>query len=144
MPNIFLVEDDRAIAKNLTLLLRSEGFSVIHAPTREEALTALAGDPFDLALIDISLPDGNGFTVYTEIKAAREIPVIFLTASGDEASVVTGLNMGADDYITKPFRPRELVARIKTALRKNGRSPRRVQFVRAQGRHDQRRREKKV
>ena len=93
MPNIFLVEDDRAIAKNLTLLLRSEGFSVIHAPTREEALTALAGDPFDLALIDISLPDGNGFTVYTEIKAAREIPVIFLTASGDEASVVTGLNM---------------------------------------------------
>ncbi|WP_417019321.1 response regulator transcription factor [Anaerotruncus massiliensis (ex Liu et al. 2021)] len=123
MPNIFLVEDDRAIAKNLTLLLRSEGFSVIHAPTREEALTALAGDPFDLALIDISLPDGNGFTVYTEIKAAREIPVIFLTASGDEASVVTGLNMGADDYITKPFRPRELVARIKTALRKTGRSP---------------------
>ena len=118
MPNIFLVEDDRAIAKNLTLLLRSEGFSVIHAPTREEALTALSGDPFDLALIDISLPDGNGFTVYTEIKAAREIPVIFLTASGDEASVVTGLNMGADDYITKPFRPRELVARIKTALRK--------------------------
>lgn len=110
MPNIFLVEDDRAIAKNLTLLLRSEGFSVIHAPTREEALTALSGDPFDLALIDISLPDGNGFTVYTEIKAAREIPVIFLTASGDEASVVTGLNMGADDYITKPFRPRELVA----------------------------------
>lgn len=123
MPNIFLVEDDRAIAKNLTLLLRSEGFSVIHAPTREEALTALAGDPFDLALIDISLPDGNGFTVYTEIKAAREIPVIFLTASGDEASVVTGLNMGADDYITKPFRPRELVARIKTALRKTGAPP---------------------
>ena len=117
MPNIFLVEDDRAIAKNLTLLLRSEDFSVIHAPTREEALTALAGDPFDLALIDISLPDGNGFTVYTEIKAAREIPVIFLTASGDEASVVTGLNMGADDYITKPFGNQELLARIRTALR---------------------------
>lgn len=119
----FWSRTSRAIAKNLTLLLRSEGFSVIHAPTREEALTALSGDPFDLALIDISLPDGNGFTVYTEIKAAREIPVIFLTASGDEASVVTGLNMGADDYITKPFRPRELVARIKTALRKTGRSP---------------------
>lgn len=118
MPNIFLVEDDRAIAKNLTLLLRSEGFSVIHAPTREEALTALSGDPFDLALIDISLPDGNGFTVYTEIKAAREIPVIFLTASGDEASVVTGLNMGADDYITKPFEIEELLARIRAALRK--------------------------
>ena len=123
MPNIFLVEDDRAIAKNLTLLLRSEGFSVIHAPTREEALTALSGDPFDLALIDISLPDGNGFTVYTEIKAAREIPVIFLTASGDEASVVTGLNMGADDYITKPFAIEELLARIRAALRKRTAAP---------------------
>lgn len=81
----------------------------------------LAEQRFDLSLVDISLPDGNGFAVYTEIKEAQEIPVIFLTASGDEASVVTGLNMGGDDYITKPFRPRELVARIKTALRKYGR-----------------------
>lgn len=83
----------------------------------------LAGNKFDLALIDISLPDGNGFTVCTEIKETGDVPVIFLTASGDEASVVTGLNMGADDYVTKPFRPRELIARIGTALRKNGRSP---------------------
>lgn len=123
MPQIFLVEDDKAIAKNLMLLLRSEGFTVTHAPTRREASNALAGNKFDLALIDISLPDGNGFTVCTEIKRTQDIPVIFLTASGDEASVVTGLNMGADDYITKPFRPRELIARIGTALRKSGRSP---------------------
>ncbi|AZS15537.1 response regulator transcription factor [Paenibacillus lutimineralis] len=122
MPRIFLVEDDKAIAKNLMLLLRSEGFTVTHAPTRDEALAALAGNKFDLALIDISLPDGNGFTVCTEIKETQDVPVIFLTASGDEASVVTGLNMGADDYITKPFRPRELIARIGTALRKSGRS----------------------
>jgi two-component system response regulator MtrA len=120
MPRIFLVEDDKEIAKNLILLLRSEGFTVTHAPTRKDALAALAGNKFDLALIDISLPDGNGFTVCTEIKATQDIPVIFLTASGDEASVVTGLNMGADDYITKPFRPRELIARIGTALRKRG------------------------
>ena len=86
-------------------------------------LAVLDGNRFDLALIDISLPDGNGFTVCTEIKETQDVPVIFLTASGDEASVVTGLNMGADDYITKPFRPRELIARIKTALRKSGRSP---------------------
>ncbi len=118
-----MVEDDKEIAKNLVLLLRSEGFTVTHASTREEALSALAGNKFDLALIDISLPDGNGFTVCTEIKEAQDVPVIFLTASGDEASVVTGLNMGADDYITKPFRPRELIARIGTALRKSGRSP---------------------
>lgn len=121
MKRIFLVEDDAAIAKNLILLLRSEGFSVTHAPTRREALAALAAEQFDLALVDISLPDGNGFAVCTEIKAARDIPVIFLTASGDEASVVTGLNMGADDYITKPFRPRELIARIGAALRGSGR-----------------------
>ena len=123
MKRIFLVEDDQEIAKNLILLLRSEGFTVTHASTRGEAIAALAGAQFDLALIDISLPDGNGFTICTEIKETGDIPVLFLTASGDEASVVTGLNMGADDYITKPFRPRELVARIKTALRKSGRSP---------------------
>lgn len=123
MKRIFLVEDDHAIAKNLILLLRSEGFTVTHASTRQEALAALDGNRFDLALVDISLPDGNGFTVCTEVKETQDIPVIFLTASGDEASVVTGLNIGADDYITKPFRPRELIARIKAAMRKNGQAP---------------------
>lgn len=123
MKRIFLVEDDHAIAKNLILLLRSEGFTVTHASTRREALAALDGNRFDLALVDISLPDGNGFTVCTEVKETQDIPVIFLTASGDEASVVTGLNIGADDYITKPFRPRELIARIKAALRKYGQAP---------------------
>ena len=83
----------------------------------------LAENRFDLALVDISLPDGNGFAVCTQIKQSQDIPVIFLTASGDEASVVTGLNIGADDYVTKPFRPRELVARIKAALRCADRSP---------------------
>lgn len=122
MKRIFLVEDDKAIAKNLILLLRSKGFIVTHVPTRSDALAAFTGNKFDLALIDISLPDGNGFTICTEIKETQDVPVIFLTASGDEASVVTGLNMGADDYITKPFRPRELIARIRTALRKSGRS----------------------
>lgn len=122
MKRIFLVEDDQAIARNLMLLLQSEGFAVTHAATRREASEVLAGSKFDLALIDVSLPDGNGFTVCTEVKEAQDIPVIFLTASGDEASVVTGLNMGADDYITKPFRPRELIARTGTALRKSGRA----------------------
>lgn len=122
MKRIFLVEDDRAIARNLVLLLRSEGFCVTHAAGFKEAASLLAGNSFDLALVDISLPDGNGFAVYTEIRESQDIPVIFLTASGDEASVVTGLNMGADDYITKPFRPRELAARIRAALRKSGRS----------------------
>lgn len=122
MPNIFLVEDDKAIAKNLILLLSSEGFTVTHASTQQEALASLGQNKFNLALIDISLPDGNGFIVCTQIRETLHIPVIFLTACADEASVVTGLNIGADDYITKPFRPRELIARIRTALRKSGRT----------------------
>lgn len=123
MKKIFLVEDDKAISKNLILLLQSEGFSVSHASTQKQVASMLAERKFDMALIDISLPDGNGFAVCTEIKQTQNIPVIFLTASGDEASVVTGLNMGADDYIIKPFRPRELIARIGAALRKTGCSP---------------------
>ena len=123
MRRIFLVEDDKEIAKNLARLLFSEGFTVTHAFTQREATAVLASHKFDLALVDISLPDGNGFAVCTEIKEMQNIPVIFLTASGDEASVVTGLNIGADDYITKPFRPRELIARIGSALRKTGHSP---------------------
>lgn len=120
MKRIFLVEDDKKIAQNLSLLLQAEGFQVIHALTQSQAVALLWENKFDLALVDLSLPDGSGFSVCTELKAAMDIPVIFLTASGDEASVVTGLNMGADDYITKPFRPRELMARIRTALRRAG------------------------
>ena len=120
MRRIFLVEDDAAIARNLTRLLRSEDFAVTQASTQAEAFSILNEERFDLALVDDSLPDGNGFTVCTEIKETQDIPVIFLTASGDECSVVTGLDMGADDYISKPFRPRELVSRIGACLRRNG------------------------
>ncbi len=123
MKQIFLVEDDREIARNLMLLLQAEGYGVSHASSQKEAVSMLEKGQFDLALVDIALPDGNGFAVCTEIRQMQNIPVIFLTASGDEASVVTGLNMGADDYVTKPFRPRELMARIQAALRKSGASP---------------------
>ena len=88
MKRIFLVEDDSAIAKNLSLLLRGEGFAVTHAPTRSEAARCLSEHRFDLALVDISLPDGNGFAVCTEIKERQEIPVIFLTASGEDRKSV--------------------------------------------------------
>lgn len=123
MQRIFVVEDDEEIARNLVRLLCAEGFGVIHAPTQRMAIAMLTQEQYDLALVDISLPDGSGFTVCTEIKRLRDVPVIFLTAFGDEASVVTGLNMGADDYVTKPFRPRELIARIGTVLRRSGRAP---------------------
>lgn len=122
MKHILLVEDDAGIAGNLTALLSSEGFVISHAATQREVSDMTDGAAFDLALVDISLPDGSGFAVYTIIKQHMDIPVIFLTASDDEASTVTGLDMGADDYITKPFRPRELISRIKAALRRYGRT----------------------
>jgi len=124
MKRLLLVEDEKGIADNLTLLLEPEGFQVIHAATQRETQVLLQQQTFDLALVDIALPDGNGFAVCTAIQQAQAIPVLFLTASGDEASVVTGLQIGAADYITKPFRPRELVARMQAALRKSGHAPR--------------------
>ena len=108
MKRILLVEDEQALARHLTRLLQAEGFTVVHAATQRAAAACLEETPLDLALVDISLPDGNGFAVCTAIKQAQAIPVLFLTASADEDSVVTGLCLGGDDYITKPFRPREL------------------------------------
>ena len=90
------------------------------ASGQKEALDLLEERHFDIVLLDISLSDGNGFAVCAYVKKNTDTPVIFLTASGDECSVVTGLDMGADDYISKPFRPRELVSRIGACLRRNG------------------------
>jgi DNA-binding response OmpR family regulator len=120
MPGIILVEDDLRIARSLETLLAAEGFTVTHAATQGDALKAIDQQRFDLALIDVTLPEGSGFAVCTAIRERHDTPVIFLTASDDEASVVTGFNLGADDYIAKPFRPRELIARIRSALRKSG------------------------
>lgn len=120
MSNILLVDDDKTIVSNLTEFLKGEGFSVKTASGQEEALKLLDSDKADLVLLDISLPDGNGFSLCSAIKTNYNIPVIFLTASGDEYSTVTGFNLGADDYVAKPFRPRELVSRIKNVLRLTG------------------------
>lgn len=119
MDRLLIVEDDPAIIRGLETFLRGEGFAVKSAPGQRSAQESMEQESFDLALVDISLADGNGFAVCAAAKE-RGIPVIFLTASGDEYSVVTGLDMGADDYIAKPFRPRELVSRIKSVLRRCG------------------------
>lgn len=118
MTKILLVEDDGQIAAYLGELLRAEGFDTQIAGSKKEAGECLLAQDFDLVLLDVSLPDGNGFSICAEIKREYEIPVIFLTASGDEYSVVAGLDMGADDYIAKPFRPRELISRIRSVLRR--------------------------
>lgn len=122
MTKIFLVEDDVLIVENLREFLTDEGFHVTAVSGQKEALEALGQETFDLVLLDISLSDGNGFAVCSYIKQNTGIPVIFLTASGDEYSVVSGLDMGADDYISKPFRPRELISRINSVLRRSGRA----------------------
>lgn len=120
MTHILLVEDDKSIVTTLTEFLEKENFRVSSVSGQKEALALLSekADSFDLLLLDISLSDGNGFTVCAAAKSTTKLPVIFLTASGDEFSVVTGLDMGADDYIAKPFRPRELVSRINSVLRR--------------------------
>ena len=119
--HILLVEDDYAILANLTSFLRDEGFRIEAVRTQSDALAAIARGGLDLALVDITLAQGDGLAVCAGAKAAG-LAVIFLTASGDENSVVRGLDMGADDYISKPFRPRELVSRIRSVLRRTGRA----------------------
>lgn len=119
MNKVLLVEDDAAIVKSLTEFLSSEGFSVASAPGQSGAEQLIDSQEFDILLIDVSLADGNGFSVCGYAKQ-KSLPVIFLTASGDEFSVVTGLDMGADDYVSKPFRPRELLSRIRSVLRRSG------------------------
>lgn len=119
MQRILLVEDDPAIARSMTEFLQSESFSVRSAAGQREAEDLLGPGAFELLLVDVSLADGSGFGVCARAKQYG-LPVIFVTASGDESSVVAGLDMGADDYIAKPFRPRELVSRVRSVLRRCG------------------------
>ncbi len=122
MSKILLVEDDKGIINNLTEYLTGEGFEIDSANGQARAIEKIEKNKYDLLLVDISLKDGNGFAVCAAARAITDTPVIFLTASADEYSVITGLDMGADDYISKPFRPRELLSRIKSVLRRGNKS----------------------
>lgn len=118
MQSILIIEDDKAIAASLCEFLNGEGYRTVHCFGQTDGLKAFEEGSFDCVLLDISLGDGSGFTVCSAIRLKSEVPIIFLTASGDEGCTVAGLELGADDYITKPFRPRELAARIKNSIRK--------------------------
>ncbi len=120
MRRILLVEDDESILSSLTDYLSAEGFLIESATGQKAAVEKLDQGAYDLALVDISLEDGNGFAVCAAIRAKGNMPVIFLTASSDEYSVVAGLDMGADDYVSKPFRLRELLSRMNSVLRRAG------------------------
>ena len=119
MKTILLVEDDAAIALGLEYSLEQENYKVIVYKDVASAKIAILNEDFDIALLDISLPDGNGYELCKLIKERKGVPVIFLTARDDEGSVVMGLDIGGDDYITKPFRIRELQSRIRSVLRRS-------------------------
>jgi two-component system catabolic regulation response regulator CreB len=123
--NILLVEDEQTIADTLIYALGSEGFAVHHVLLGRDALTAQRERSFDLIVLDVGLPDTTGFEVLKTLRAApsdSEVPVIFLTARAEEIDRVLGLELGADDYVTKPFSPREVAARVRAILRREARS----------------------
>lgn len=117
METILIVEDDKTISMGLEYYLKQEGYSVIVANSFTEAKEEIKKN-ISLVLLDLGLPDSNGFDIFKYIKQIKDVPVIFLTAVDDEVNIVMGLDMGADDYITKPFKARELLSRIKRTLRK--------------------------
>lgn len=117
---IFLVEDDDAIGTGLKYSLEKEGYEVLLCASKEQAIASWEKSQYALCILDINLPDGNGYDICKYIKSKEDVPIIFLTASDAEVNVVMGLEMGADDYICKPFRINELMARIRTVLRRAG------------------------
>ncbi len=114
---VLVVEDEPAIAETLTYCLATEGFRVIHAPTLGQARTLLADQP-QCIVLDVGLPDGSGFDFCRELRRTSEVPVLFLTARSHEIDRIVGLELGADDYVAKPFSPREVAARVKAILRR--------------------------
>ena len=117
MIKILIVEDDAMIASGLSYALEQEGYEVKTADCVAEARQVIDRENFSMAILDITLPDGTGYELCKLIKSRTDLPILFLTACDDEVNVVMGLDMGADDYVTKPFRIRELISRIKTILR---------------------------
>ncbi|HIW58190.1 MAG TPA: response regulator transcription factor [Firmicutes bacterium] len=115
---ILLVEDDLSLAGGLSLAIEKQGFELEVARTAKEAERSWADGKFDLVLLDVSLPDGSGFDICREIRRTSKVPIIFLTASDEEIDVVTGLEIGGDDYITKPFKLAVLISRINAVLRR--------------------------
>ena len=115
---IFILEDDKAIGIGLTYSLENEGYAVTLAKNVGQAYDIISNNDFALYILDLTLPDGSGYDVCKKIKEKGDLPVIFLTAFDDEVNVVMGFDMGADDYISKPFRVKELLLRIKSVLRR--------------------------
>ena len=123
MPTILLAEDEAAIAETILYALRAEGFTAEHVLLGGSVVPRLRQGGIDLVILDVGLPDRSGFEVCRELRTTSAVPVVFLTARNDEIDRVLGLELGADDYIVKPFEPRELVARVRSILRRYQRAP---------------------
>jgi len=117
---ILLVEDDMTLAMGIEYSLKNEGFEVAHANTLAKGRQSFVDLKIDMILLDVTLPDGSGYDLCREIRIEKDTPIIFLTACDEEVNVVLGLDMGADDYLTKPVRVRELIARINAVARRKG------------------------
>ena len=120
MPHILVVDDDREIRSLVAQLLRKHGFRVTDAADGRSMMEALEGGRFDLVVLDLMLPGEDGLSLCRRVRAASSLPIIMLTAMGEETDRIVGLEMGADDYLPKPFNPRELLARIRAVLRRTG------------------------
>ena len=117
-PKVLVIEDEPAIADTITYALETEGIGSVRTATGREGIDRLAGGGISLVILDIGLPDGDGFALCREIRRTSDIPIIFLTARSEEIDRVVGLEIGGDDYVVKPFSPRELTARVKAVLRR--------------------------
>ena len=122
-PRVLIVEDEPGIADTLQYALRTEGFDPAWVATGEEALAQVKAQPPALVILDVGLPDTSGFEVFKRLREFSDVPVVFLTARSDEIDRVVGLELGADDYVAKPFSPRELVARVRSILRRSAKPP---------------------
>lgn len=121
-PRVLIVEDEPGIADTLQYALRTEGFEPLWAATGADALVAMKVQVPALVILDVGLPDASGFEVFKRLREVADVPVVFLTARSDEIDRVVGLELGADDYVAKPFSPRELVARVRSILRRSSKS----------------------
>ena len=135
MPRILVVDDEKSIVKGLKFSLEKEGYEVLTAYDGEEALRIFQEESPDLIILDLMLPLLDGFEVCRRVRKTNDVPIVMLTARGEDIDKILGLELGADDYVTKPFNPRELAARVKAILRRSQASatdPAKMQIIRLQ------------
>ncbi len=116
---ILIIEDEQGIADTISYALKTEGLATLHSPTGKNGLQEIENNPIDLVILDIGLPDINGFDLLKKIRSTSDIPVLILTARSEEIDRILGLELGGDDYVVKPFSPRELTARVRAILRRS-------------------------